>query len=65
MRNDTLASASDTAVWATMAVLALAMVAFAAYLALQASRSPARASQRDPALVGSGAAVGGPGEAGA
>lgn len=59
MRNDTLAAASDTAVWATMAVLALAMLAFAAYLALQASRSPARQAQRDQALVGAGAASSG------
>ncbi|MGB3827997.1 MAG: c-type cytochrome biogenesis protein CcsB [Ornithinimicrobium sp.] len=54
MRNDTLAAASDTAVWATMAVLALAMVAFATYLALQASRTPVEAAQREHELVGTG-----------
>ncbi len=62
MRNDTLAAASDTAVWATMAVLALAMVAFAAYLALQASRAPSRQVERREALVGGGASPRGPKE---
>ncbi len=59
MRNDTLAAASDTAVWATMGVLALAMVAFAAYLALRASQAPE--FQRKAALVGAGASSSGSG----
>ncbi len=51
MRNDTLAAASDIGVWATMVVLALSMVMFAAHLAVQASS--ARTQAQPQVLVGS------------
>lgn len=54
MRNDTLAAASDIGVWATMAVLALAMIAFAAHLAVHASRTPIAVAQRSAVLVSNG-----------
>src|SRR5699024_4908898 len=44
MTNQWLASAADLAVWATMGLLALAMLAFAGYLAVHAT-----AAQRRPA----------------
>ncbi|MGB3186921.1 MAG: c-type cytochrome biogenesis protein CcsB [Ornithinimicrobium sp.] len=43
MRNETLAAASDIGVWAAMGVLALAMVAFAAHLAVQTAAAKPRA----------------------
>ncbi len=63
MRNDTLAAASDIGVWATMVVLVLAMVAFAAHLAVQASS--ARAHAEAQVLVGSSAINAGGSAAGA
>ncbi|MGB5951159.1 MAG: c-type cytochrome biogenesis protein CcsB [Ornithinimicrobium sp.] len=56
MRNDTLAAASDIGVWATMAVLAVAMIAFAAHLAVQT------ASAKNPAARASSVRVGGSGQ---
>lgn len=60
MRNDTLAAVSDIGVWATMGVLVLAMVAFAAHLALQASSTRPQAE----VLVGSRSMSGGASAAG-
>ncbi len=51
MRNETLAAASDIGVWATMGVLALAMVAFAAHLAVQTAGARPRA-RAVPVAVG-------------
>lgn len=51
MINEEWAAASDIGVWATMVVLALAMVAFAAHLAMQASS--ARQVAQPQVLVGS------------
>lgn len=51
MRNETLAAASDIGVWATMGVLALAMIAFAAHLAVQTTAEKAR-SRAVPVAVG-------------
>lgn len=47
MRNETLAAASDLGVWATMAVLALAMVSFTMYLAFSASAEKSNTGSRD------------------
>ncbi len=57
MRNDTLAVASDIGVWATMVVLVLAMVSFAAHLAIQASST--RQQAQPQVLVGSRSTGGG------
>ena len=57
MRNETLAAASDIGVWATIVLLAVAMVAFAAHLAVQAAAPRAESASRSatrPALVGRG-----------
>ncbi len=57
MRNDTLAAVSDIGVWATMVVLVLAMVSFAAHLAIQASST--RQQAQPQVLVGSRSMGGG------
>ncbi|CAN5347484.1 c-type cytochrome biogenesis protein CcsB [soil metagenome] len=57
MRNDTLAAASDIGVWAAMGVLALAMIAFAAHLAVQTTAATAR-SRGVPVAVGASEQVG-------
>jgi cytochrome c-type biogenesis protein CcsB len=62
MRNETLAAASDIGVWATIVLLTLAMVAFAAHLAVQASAAPRAsrsASGSSPVLVGRSTGVAG------
>jgi len=58
MRNDTLAAISDIGVWATMVVLVLAMVAFAAHLAMQASSTRPQAEVLTGARSMSGGASG-------
>lgn len=57
MRDETLAVASDIGVWATIVLLTVAMVAFAAHLAVQASapRASAAGSATRPVLAGRGA----------
>jgi len=63
MRNESLAVASDIGVWATIVLLAVAMVAFAAHLAVQASAPRSVAATRTatpPALVGRSAGADGP-----
>ena len=61
MTNTTLASASDLAVWASIAVLALAMLAFAAHLAVHASVAERRSPRPRSSTVGTdGAGTGAP-----
>ncbi|MCE0485756.1 c-type cytochrome biogenesis protein CcsB [Ornithinimicrobium sediminis] len=61
MTDETLAAASDIGVWATIAVLAVAMVAFALHLAVNASRSGASThrADREGTTVGAQAEGGG------
>ncbi|HKJ12069.1 MAG TPA: cytochrome c biogenesis protein CcsA, partial [Ornithinimicrobium sp.] len=58
MRNDTLAVASDIGVWVTIVLLAVAMLAFAAHLAVHAAAARPSSSVRpaETALAGRGSA---------
>lgn len=52
MRNETLAAASDIGIWATMAVLALAMVSFTMYLAFSASADRPKSQEKQAVAAG-------------
>ncbi|WP_151525691.1 c-type cytochrome biogenesis protein CcsB [Serinicoccus kebangsaanensis] len=54
MTNETLAEASDLAIWGAVVVLVPAMLAFLVHLAVSGSAAGRRADQREPALTVAG-----------